>query len=200
MNRSHAGPRPLILLLALGAALAVCSTAGAHAHVSPPVVLANEGQVFTLAVPTEKEDATTTTIELTPPDGFSIDSFADAPGWTRKVDKQGSGEDAVVEKVTWSGGNVPAGDAAMFQFLGSTDAAKTYEFGVRQTYSDGEVVDWSGSESSDTPAPTIEATDSLGGGGGGSSTLDIVAIVLAAVALVVAGASLLTRGGKRSLA
>ena len=45
----------------------------------------------------------------------------------------------------------------MFQFLASTDAAKTYTFKVRQTYSDGTVVDWSGPESSDTPAPSIEA-------------------------------------------
>ena len=42
-------------------------------------------------------------------------------------------------------------------------SAKTYTFGVRQTYSDGSVVDWSGPESSDTPAPTIEASSSLGG-------------------------------------
>ena len=32
----------------------------------------------------------------------------------------------------------------MFQFLASTDAAKTYTFKVRQTYSDGTVVDWIG--------------------------------------------------------
>ena len=57
----------------------------AHAHVSPPVVLAKTGQVFTLAVPTEKEGATTTTIELTPPSGFAIDSFVPSPGWKRAV-------------------------------------------------------------------------------------------------------------------
>ena len=38
------------------------------------------GQLFTLAVPTEKEDATTTKVVLTVPDGFSIDSFVAAPG------------------------------------------------------------------------------------------------------------------------
>jgi len=197
MNRP-AGRRPLILLLALGAALVACSSAGAHAHLSPSVALP-DGQVYTVVVPTEKADASTTSVELTPPDGFSIGSFQDVPGWTRKVETSGSGEDAVIEKVTWSGGSVKEGAAAMFSFYGRPSSEKTYSFSVRQTYSDGEVVDWSGPASSDTPAPTVEVSDALGGGGG-SSTLDIVAIVLAGVAIVAAGAALLTRSGKRSLA
>ena len=86
----------------------------------------------------------------------------------------------------------------MFQFLASTDAAKTYTFKVRQTYSDGKVVDWSGPESSDTPAPTIEAKSSLGGGG--SNTLGIAALALAVLALVVAAAGLVGRSGRRTLA
>ena len=48
---------------------------------------------------------------------------------------------------------MPTGEDAFFQFLGQTDSTKTYTFGVRQTYSDGKVVDWNGSESSDTPSP-----------------------------------------------
>jgi len=92
---------------------------------------------------------------------------------------------------------VPAGEAAMFQFIASTDKAQTYRFSVRQTYSDGSVVDWSGPESSDTPAPVIEAKSSLGGGG--SQTLAVVALALGAVGLVVAAAGLLVRSGKRSL-
>src|SRR5438105_11485599 len=143
--------------LALGAlaafgALAYAESASAHARVSPPVALANEGQVFTLAVPTEKEGATTTSIELTPQTGFDIDSFVPAPGWKRSVQQTGSGEEAVITKVTWTGGSVPTGEDAAFSFIASTDAAKTYTFDVRQTYSDGSVVDWNGPESSDTPA------------------------------------------------
>jgi uncharacterized protein YcnI len=162
------------------------------------VVLAKAGQMFTLAVPTEKESATTTKVELTPPSGFSIDSFAPSPGWTREVQSTGSGEETTIQNVTWSGGKVPHEEDAVFQFLASTDAAKTYEFKVRQTYSDGTVVDWSGPESSDNPAPTIEAKSSLGGGS--SNTLAIVALVLAGVALVVAGAALLGGSGRRSIA
>jgi uncharacterized protein YcnI len=199
MNGMSAGRRCVCLLLAAGAALAVAAAASAHAHVSPPVALAKEGQVFTLAVPTEKEDLTTTAIELTPPAGFAIDSFVPAPGWKRAVQQTGSGEEAVVQKVTWTGGSVPTGEDASFQFLASTDASKTYTFAVRQTYSDGSVVDWSGPEGSDTPAPTVEAKSSLGGGGGGS-TLAIVALVVGALGLLVGIAALVVRPGGRALA
>jgi uncharacterized protein YcnI len=197
MNCVNTGRRLVCVVLAAAAALTVAAAASAHAHVSPPVALAKEGQVFTLAVPTEKEDLTTTKIELTPPAGFAIDSFAPTPGWKRAVQQQGSGEEAVVQKVTWTGGQVPTGEDATFQFLASTDAAKTYTFGVRQTYSDGSVVDWSGPESSDTPAPTLEAKSSLGGGG--SSTLSIVALVVGALGLLVGIAALVSRSGGRTL-
>jgi uncharacterized protein YcnI len=190
--------RAAVLLAVLVAALAASSSAWAHAHVSPPVVLAKESQVFTVAVPTEKEDAQTTKVELTPPEGFSIDSFADAPGWKRELQSTGSGEEAVIQKVTWSGGSVPAGEATNFEFLGRTDDSKTYEFKVRQTYSDGTVVDWTGPESSDTPAPVVKSESSFGGGG--SSTLAWIALVLGGIALVVAGAALLGGTGKRQVA
>ena len=187
-----------VLTAALAAALIVASSAWAHAEVSPPVVKAKTSQLFTLAVPTEKEDASTTKIELTPPAGFSIDSFAPSPGWKRDVQSTGSGEETAIEKVTWSGGSVPTEEDAFFQFLASADASKTYSFDVRQTYSDGSVVDWSGPESSDAPAPVVEAKSSLEGGGG-SSTLEVVALVLGGLALVVAVVALVTGSGRRSL-
>jgi uncharacterized protein YcnI len=190
--------RSLAVALTAAVALITAASASAHAHVSPPVALAKEGQVFTLAVPTEEEGKATTQIELTPPSGFSIDSFAPSPGWKRSVQQTGSGEEAVIQKVTWTGGHVPTGEDALFQFLGQPSSSKSYSFQVRQTYSDGSVVDWKGPESSDTPAPVIVAKSSLGGGG--TSTLDIVAIVLGALALVVAGAALLTGSGRRTLA
>ena len=179
------------------AALVSAASASAHAQVSPPVALSGQSQVFTLAVPTEKEGATTTSIELTPPDGFSIDSFLPSPGWKRSVQQTGSGEKAEIQKVTWSGGAIPTGEDAAFSFLGSTSHAGSHAFLVRQTYSDGSVVDWSGPESADTPAPVVKAVSSVSGGG--TSTLEIVALVLAGVALVIAVVALMARG-ERSVA
>jgi uncharacterized protein YcnI len=187
-----------VFIAAVGGALIVAASASAHAELSPAVALVKAGQVFTLAVPTEKENAATTKIELTPPSGFAIDSFAPSPGWTRNVKSTGSGEETQIQQVTWSGGHVPSEEDAFFQFIASADSAKTYTFKVRQTYSDGSVVDWSGPESSDTPAPQVEVKSSLGGGG--SNTLAIIALVVGVVALVVAFIGLFTGGGRRAVA
>jgi uncharacterized protein YcnI len=183
--------------MATSGALVFAGSAFAHANVSPPVVVSKQSQFFTLAVPTEKEGATTTTVELTPPAGFSIDSFAPTPGWKREAQTTGTGENTVIQRITWTGGKVPTEEDAVFQFLASTEAAKTYSFKVRQTYSDGTVVDWAGPESSDTPAPTLEAKASLGGGG--SNTLGIVALALAVLALIAAVAGLVGTSGRRTL-
>src|SRR2546430_4893726 len=198
MNLLRAKTRFAVLIIAGGAVLLLAGSAFAHAIVSPPVVVSKKGQFFTLAVPTEKANAATTKVELTLPSGFSIDSFAPAVGWKRDTQTTGTGANTVIQKVIWSGGKVPTEEDAVFQFLASTDAAKTYTFTVRQTYSDGSDVDWSGPESADTPAPTIEAKSSLGGGG--SRTLWIVALALAVFALVVAVAGLIGKSGRRALA
>ena len=198
MHSNRVRARALAGTAVAAVGLTVASSAWAHAEISPPVTKSKTLQLFTLAVPTEKEGATTTKIEMTPPSGFGIDSFAPAAGWKRQLQQAGSGDSAVIQKVTWSGGSVPTGEDSVFQFLASPDSSKTYTFTVRQTYSDGSVVDWSGPESSDTPAPRIDAMSSLGGGG--SSTLAIVALVVAGIAVLLAGVGLATRGGSRPVA
>ena len=188
-----------VLIAAAFAALVLPAAAFAHARVSPPVSLAKQLQLYSLAVPTEKENATTTKIALTVPKGFGIDSFAPSPGWQRVLQQSGSGESAVIQKVTWSGGAVPTGEDSVFQFLAQPASSGKYTFQVRQTYSDGSIVNWDGSESSDAPAPTIEAKSSLGGGG--TPVVTIVAIVLGALGVILAAVALFTRGGgKRELA
>src|SRR3989440_2848297 len=128
---------------AAAAALAIPAVASAHAVVSPNVVKAKTLQFFTLSVPTEKENATTTSIELTPPSGFAIDSFQPTPGWKRQVQSTGSGDNAVVTKVTWTGGKVPTGEDSVFGFNAGTNGSQTFLFTVPPTYSDGEGGDWS---------------------------------------------------------
>jgi uncharacterized protein YcnI len=195
-NRSKTARAAVSLTLAAAAGLVTAAAASAHAHVSPPVSLSGDAQLYSLAVPTEKEGATTTQIVLTVPKGFSIDSFVPSPGWKRTVQSTGSGENTVVQKVSWTGGHVPTEENSLFQFLGEASKSGTYTFQVQQTYSDGSIVNWSGPESSDTPAPMIEAKSSLGGGGG-NSTLSIVALVVGAVGVIVGGAALLARSGRK---
>jgi uncharacterized protein YcnI len=201
----YANPRRTVRRgLALGGALAllVPAIASAHARVSPAVSLKGQLQLYSLAVPTEKENAFTTKVVLSVPKGFSIDSFAPSPGWQRQLQQTGSGDNAVIQQVTWTGGHVPTGEDSVFEFLAQPGSSQAYKFTVQQTYSDGSIVNWSGPESSDSPAPTIEAKDSLGGGSS-SSLLAIIALVLAVVALLGTGLSLLGgggRGGSRPLA
>ena len=120
-------------------------------------------QLYSLAVPTEKSGLTTSTIVMTVPAGFGIDSFVPPPpGWQMQLQQTGSGDSAVVTKVTWTGGRTPTGEDSLFQFLAQPASAKTYTFQVEQTYSDGSIVNWAGAESSEAPAPTIEVASSLG--------------------------------------
>lgn len=198
MNPTSVRARVLAGTAAAVGGLILASSAWAHAEISPPVTKSKTLQLFTLAVPTEKANLTTTKIEMTPPSGFGIDSFVPAVGWKRQLQETGSGANAVIQKVTWSGGRVPTEEDAVFQFLASPDSNKTYTFNVRQTYSDGSIVDWNGPESSDTPSPVIEAKSSLGGGG--SSTLTIIALVVGGIGVLLGGIALATRGGSRPVA
>lgn len=182
---------------ALIALLAVPALALGHARVSPAVSISGQLQLYSLAVPTEKAGATTSEIVLTVPRGFGIDSFVPPPsGWHQHVQSTGSGDNAVVQTVTWTGGRTPTGEDSLFQFLAQPASAQDYTFRVRQTYSDGSIVNWTGSESSESPAPTIQVRSSLGGGGGGgTSVLTIVALVIGVLGLAAGGFALVGRGG-----
>jgi uncharacterized protein YcnI len=179
------------VLAAAGVTLVLATQAFAHAIMSPPVAKSKTLQQFTLSVPTEKEGTTTSQIELTVPSGFAIDSFEPSPGWNRSERATGSGGSKTIQQVTWSGGSVPTGEDAVFRFNASIDSNKTYTFTVRQTYANGDVVDWSGPESSDTPAPLLEGVSSFGGS---SSTLAIVALIVGGIGVLLAIVGLATRG------
>jgi uncharacterized protein YcnI len=175
--------RVIVMLAALGGVLALAGTASAHAIMSPAVVQDKVLQQFTLSVPTEKEGATTTKIVLTVPNGFAVDSYEAEPGWKRTVSATGTGENAVVNTITWTGGKTPTEEDSVFRVNADATSAGTLTFEVKQYYSDGTIVDWSGPESSDTPAPTVRAVSDLGSSS--TSTLTYVALVLAVVGVLV---------------
>jgi uncharacterized protein YcnI len=177
--------------LAVVGALAAPAVALGHARVSPAVSISGQLQLYSLAVPTEKSKVTTTKVVMTVPSGFSIDSFVPPPaGWKQTLRQTGSGDNAVIQKVTWRGGHTPTGEDSLFQFLAQPAQARTYTFQVHQTYSDGSIVNWVGSESSEAPAPTIEVKQSLGGGG--VSLLTIIAVVVGVLGLAAGTLALVT--------
>ena len=116
MNEVSAGRKCLVGLLV--AVTAAARRDRLRARPTPgsarSVVESKQLQLFTLAVPTEKENAdhdegrahaarraSRSTRSCPPPAGSA------------QVQQTGSGEDAVIQKVTWTGGSVPTGEDAL---------------------------------------------------------------------------------------
>jgi uncharacterized protein YcnI len=185
----------------LVAALALAPSAFAHAELFPDEVGSGHGQLLQLAVPNEKEGASTTEIQITIPDGFDLEHVAAVPGWTVSVSGQHeeNGEMAGGSSVTWKG-KLGGEGLAVLPFTGVPKNDGEYAFTVRQTYSDGSVVEWSGAEDSDTPAARITASADEHASGGSHSdsgkTIAIIALVVGALGLLAGGAGLVS--GRRS--
>ena len=184
--------------LALGAAVptafVLASGAWAHSSINPPVAKAKTLQPFTLELQAEKENARTTRVEVTFPEGFNVETFPARPGWKRTAVTEGDGEEGRVLRVVWTGGEPTPRDDPVFQFTGTLDGAKTYGVEVRQSYSDGSVDNWEGPEGSEEPAAFVEGVSSLGGGETG--IVPWVALVLGGLGLVFGVVALVSRGGR----
>jgi uncharacterized protein YcnI len=197
--RAWAGRSAVALTGAVIGILIASTAALAHARISPAVSLTNKLQLYSLAVPTEKSGLATTKVVMTVPSGFGIDSFVPPPpGWRMTTRSTGTGDAAVVQRVTWTGGHTPTGEDSLFQFLAQPAASRTYTFQVQQTYSDGSIVNWTGPESAAAPAPDIQAVSSMSGGG--TPVLTIVALVIGVLGLAAAGFALLGGGDRRPIA
>jgi uncharacterized protein YcnI len=163
-----------------GAALTVVALAGpafAHVTISPGDAAKGDSDVeITFRVPNEEDAATTTQLEV----DFSTDKPITGvlpeptPGWTAKVEnvtlatpiKTDDGPvTQVVSKITWTGGQLPAGQYQGFRvMLGHVpDDADQLTFKALQTYSNGDVVRWidtqqAGQPEPDHPAPVLKLT------------------------------------------
>jgi uncharacterized protein YcnI len=185
----------------LVAALALTPGAFAHAELFPKQIPSGDGYLLSLAVPNEKANASTTQIQITMPADFDLEHGAPVPGWTVAVAGQHTvnGQLSGGDSITWKG-KLSGTQLAVLPFSGVPKKVKAYAFTVRQTYSDGSVVVWSGAETSDTPAARIEATaaasSASSGGSGSGKTIAIIALVVGGLGLLVGGAGLVS--GRRS--
>ncbi len=171
---------------AFAAALLVLTAVPAFAHVTiqPSEAKADSFSRFVVRVPNEKDDSATIEVEVQlPPLAFV--SFEDKDGWKRDVES-GEFDESVdafgqeitegVLKVTWSGGAIEPGEFAEFGFSAKMPAEETsLEFKALQTYDDGEVVEWTGAEDSETPAALVTTFDLGGFEGGELAAVDAVA-------------------------
>lgn len=117
------------VLAVVVAALVVVPSALAHAEISPVTAKVGHTTLLHLTVPCESETAATVAVRVSAPAGVRLSGSTSWRGRSRGVVRLAF--DARAEK---------PGD---------------YPLRVRQTYSDGRVVDWAGPESSNTPAPVL---------------------------------------------
>jgi uncharacterized protein len=200
---------------AIAAIVALAAPAAAQAHVTlqPNEAPAGGFARLDFRVPNERDNASTTKIQLQLPDGFAEASYEPVPGWKVQVKKaklataiktdDGTVTEGVKE-ITWTGKpGIPPGG---FQDFGLSvqvpgKAGDKLTFKAVQTYSNGEVVRWIGPEGSDTPAPVVSVTAAADGHGSAaatpapsqpaSSTSDDSSDTLAIIALIVGALGLL---------
>ncbi|MEW9670611.1 YcnI family protein [Ammoniphilus sp. 3BR4] len=144
--------------------------ASAHVTVQPKETTQGKYEVFTVRVPSEKEDSPTTKIEVKFPDGVSVSRFEPKPGWTYELQKD---ETHKITGVTWTteGEGLSPTEFTQFNFQGKvSDQATDLSWKAYQTYKDGSVMEWVGAEGSEKPASVTivnpktagEASDSHG--------------------------------------
>ena len=147
---------------------ALAAPAFAHVTVQPNEATVGTFSRFVVRVPNERDDASTTkvTVELPP---LAFVSFEPKDGWKRTtkevefdepIDVFGEEVKEGVGSVTWSGGEIGPGEFLEFGFSARTpDAEGPLTFGAIQTYSSGEVVEWTGAPDSEEPASVVNVYD-----------------------------------------
>ena len=187
-----------VLRTALGAIclLFAASPAFAHVVVTPKEVGVAQRQVFTVAVPTEK-DIPTVGLTVYIPSEISGNVTPNAkPGWTINVVKAGD----TVTEIDWTGGAIPPGQRDEFLFQVQAPASEgTLQWKAVQKYEDGSTVEWTHAPASDSedesaqpPFSTTKVINDLtptttpDSDQNPSMTFSIVALALSGVSLGIA--------------
>lgn len=171
--------------------LLVSGTAFAHVTVQPEGAAAKGGYAtIAFKVPNERDNASTTKLEITLPTDHPLASVSaePVPGWQVKITKsklakpltiEGKQIDEAVSKVTWTGGKIEPGQFQRFPLsVGQlpTDADQL-TFKALQTYSNKEVVRWieeqkPGAAEPENPAPVLKLTAAADEHGSASTASD----------------------------
>jgi uncharacterized protein YcnI len=158
-----------------GVSVLLCAgPAFAHVSVDPESAAPGDYSVVNFKVPNEKDDASTTKVEVNLPADHPMASVMPqpVPGWDVKVEESkldepikvhGEEITEAVTKITWSGGEVKKGEFQQFPVsMGELPAdADQLVFKALQTYDDGEVVRWieepkEGQPEPENPAPVLK--------------------------------------------
>jgi periplasmic copper chaperone A len=214
----------LAAVVAAGLALFPAATAFAHVTVSSPDAAPGGFGKLVFRVPSESDTANTVqlTVDLPTDTPLRFVSVRAVPGWTAEpvvtelaepFEGDGFTLTEAVTQVTWTAEGEGLAPHQFTEFELSVgpfpDDVEELIFPATQTYSDGEVVEWSelaeeGQEEPEHPAPvlSLSADDSATAANDDSST-DTVARVLGVAGVVLGGAGLAfglnsRRSGSRS--
>jgi periplasmic copper chaperone A len=214
--------RSYTLSVALAALFVLAPVASAHVTLQPEEAPAGGFTRLDVRVPTERDNASTTKVDVQFPPGFLFVSTEPVPGWNseitmRKLDRpvEQFGEQITeeVDRVTFTADGEGIGPGQFQDFglsLGVPDkAGSTLTFKAVQTYSSGEVVRWIGPPDAEEPAPQVKLTAAEEEGGAAqpaaqqpqapaaeeddeSNTLSIIALIVGGLGLLAGLAALLT--------
>lgn len=158
------------------AALAAPAAAQAHVTLQPDEAPAGGFARLDVRVPNERDDASTSKVQVKFPPGFVFASYEPVPGWTVRIVKRqlaepiaDHGEEIAeeIDTITWTAGNRAKVGPGQFQdfglSLGIPDRpGQALTFKALQTYDSGEVVRWIGAPDADEPAPQVTLAASEG--------------------------------------
>jgi uncharacterized protein YcnI len=178
MRLTHVVRAGVAAAAAVTAALVLPAPAAAHVTVNPNTAVQGGYTKVTFRVPTERDDASTTKLEVAIPTDKPIASVSIKPvqGWTVTTEtaklatpvKTNDGElTEAVSKITWTATdpNAPIKPHQFQEFdvsLGPLPQTDQIVFKALQTYSSGEVVRWidepSAGGEAEHPAPVLKLT------------------------------------------
>jgi uncharacterized protein YcnI len=134
--------------------MALVGSASAHVAVQPSQVGVASFQVFTINVPTEKDNPTVA-VKLLVPSGVKEVTPTVKPGWQINVVRDSKDN---VSEIDWTGGSIPADFRDEFTFSAQApDNPGNINWKAYQTYQDGSVVSWDA-----TPSNSDDATGDKG--------------------------------------
>ncbi|MFB9330323.1 YcnI family protein [Paenibacillus aurantiacus] len=195
-----------VIAMAMLSMVLFAGMASAHVTVWPKATTQGSYEVFAVRVPSESENVTTKSIQLTVPETVKVSRVEPKAGWTYAIEQNAEGG---ITKVTWTsdGEGLKQTEFTEFRVSGKVaEDATEITWKAYQTYSDNSVVEWIGAADADYPASVTTVTPGTGEGDGhhgaaaasdtaaaeeGSDSdsklpliLSIVAVVLAALAAI----------------
>lgn len=183
----HLTLRAVLLLIAI---LVAPSIVFAHAVVYPKISKPGAYEKYVLRVPNER-DVPTVKVELHFPQGLRVVSFGDVPGWKLQVLTDSAQR---VTGAVWTG-VLPRERFVEFPFVAANPKDSTsLTWPTYQTYEGGERVEWTGPDSSKTPASSTKISDPAVVPVKVSRTSLYISIIALALAITALGVAFRPRG------